>query len=212
MPRHRDITPREEVFAQAYCDYGNETFSNATKSARKAKYAEKHVGQTGSQLLKNCKIKERINKLVDEKLEKMGFNENTVLLGIIHDQRMAREAGEWSTSNACSKLLGEFFAIFKQKAIIEHKPVSTGAERMTDAERAASIRAAEAYKLHLAVDGDEIKGVRNLVKPTTLPEPIEVEQEPEQQEPEPIAITERTPAHLVGKGPGKPAHSLSTFE
>lgn len=53
----RDLTPKQLKFVQHYVDSGN-----ATQSAINAGYATKNAGYTGSQLLKNPKIREAVQK------------------------------------------------------------------------------------------------------------------------------------------------------
>lgn len=146
----RELTPREELFCQLYCNLGSETFSSATKAAREAKYSERFVGQTGSKLLKKSKIRARVRQIQSELLEKTGLTGESVILGILHDQEMARNKKEYSVSNACSKLLGETIALFKQRSIIDIPTPDIPADEQTPEERAATREAANVFKLKMA--------------------------------------------------------------
>ncbi|PTJ85185.1 terminase small subunit [Staphylococcus simulans] len=66
-----ELNKRQRTFAEAYAIPGTECYGNATKSAIYAGYKESRAEVTGSELVRNSKVKEYI-KGVEEKL----FDEN----------------------------------------------------------------------------------------------------------------------------------------
>lgn len=57
----RDLTPRQQAFADYYIEMGN-----ATEAARNAGYTGKYVGENADKLLKNTKIKAYIDQRLAE--------------------------------------------------------------------------------------------------------------------------------------------------
>lgn len=232
--QNRAVSMREEVFCQAMCAIGTKTFSNATKSKELAKYSDKTMG---SVVFNKPYIRERINKILAELFIKLDLTPEKILLGIMSDQKSARDVGKFSVSNACSRLLGETYAMFSEKLYIAEHLVVVEAPKLSDAERTASIESAKVYKLLMAgmisddgVIGQERVGIKQArSKPAKFtpsidvtPEPVEVKEEPEPvkamndlvKKQETIEETERIPAGMVGKGPrfNKSGHSVSDWK
>lgn len=66
--------PRQELFCQYYVTEINGKLYNATGAAIKAKYSEKTARQIASKLLTNVNIKNRIEELRNEAIEKIGID------------------------------------------------------------------------------------------------------------------------------------------
>ena len=114
-----DLSLRQELFCQAYCDVGNETFGNGTKSVLYAKYSPKGASASAYHLLRTPKVKARLNQIQGEIISKHGISVESILAGIVHDQKMARQAGQFAVSNQCSKMLGDVRAMFSERLIIQ---------------------------------------------------------------------------------------------
>lgn len=147
MSKEKVLSAREEIFCRAYCAKGSPTWSNATKSKELAGYADRTMGNA---IYKKAYIRERIDELLAELLEKIGLTPEKVLLGILNDQECARNDKLWSVSNQCSKLLGDTYAMFSDRHIISTE--RTTLDEMTPEEKAASEAAAELYKDTLATN------------------------------------------------------------
>lgn len=219
---NRTLSAREEVFCQAYCTIGSKNWSNATQSKDTAGYSSRTMG---SAIFNKVHIRSRIDEILKALLDKLGLSPEKVLLGIISDQVSAREAGQWAVSNQCSRLLGETYAMFSEKMIIAahviHQPKLDYAD-MTDTEKLkynseqkAIDEACRAYKLSLADAGTPIeRGRDNPVKSIPSVDVSKAAEEPySPDKPEqPYEPEEKIPAHLVGRSPGKPNQSASSWK
>jgi len=56
------LTPKQDSFCVHYTTIGAETFSNSTKAAIATAYSEKGAYVRGSELLRNRKVLERMEK------------------------------------------------------------------------------------------------------------------------------------------------------
>ena len=74
----KELTAKEEAFCVAYTTIGSETFSNGTKSAIEAKYAEDSARTQAWRMLRKEHIKKRIRELYEKNME-----ENMVTVGSV---------------------------------------------------------------------------------------------------------------------------------
>ena len=81
----KELTAREEAFCVAYTTIGSETFSNGTKSATEAGYAEDSARTQAWRMLRKEHIKRRIRELYDKNMEENMVTVNSVLANLDHD-------------------------------------------------------------------------------------------------------------------------------
>lgn len=195
---------KQQLFIRHYTNGDNkETFQNGRRSAMAAKYSEKSAHNTACTLLKNIRVKEAIRESWDEFLDEQGLSEGYVLAGIMHNEKMLREKGDYKGAEICTRDLGSTLALFSDNLIIAAR-VSAPEEELSPATQQAAIEAANAYKLSLSRSLPDIEQPRNTVSfvPST----------PIVDSPEPQEITERVPADMVGRGQSKPTHTQSNWK
>jgi phage terminase small subunit len=112
MKQTKRLTPKQESFCIHYTTIGAETFGNGTKSAITAGYSEKGAYARGSELLRNRKVRERINELHAENMSRNNITVDKVLADLEHDKLMARKAGQYGVAKGCTELQGKYLVMF----------------------------------------------------------------------------------------------------
>ena len=74
-----DLNQRQKTFAEAYAIPGTSTYGNATKSAISAGYKESRAEVTGSELVRNSKIREYIKGIEQELFDEQIMSGKEVL-------------------------------------------------------------------------------------------------------------------------------------
>ncbi|MHC4637817.1 MAG: terminase small subunit [Planctomycetota bacterium] len=108
----KELTAKEEAFCVAYTTIGSETFSNGTKSAEEAGYAEKSARTQAWRMLRKEHIKKRIRELYDKNMEENMVTVGSVLANLDHDRQMARKNHQYSIATRCTELEGKYLAMF----------------------------------------------------------------------------------------------------
>ena len=151
MNNEKELTAKEEAFCVAYTTIGSETFSNGTKSAIEAGYAEDSARTQAWRLLRKEHIKKRIRELYDKNMEENIVTINSVLANLDHDRQMARKNHQYSVATRCTELRGKYLAMFTDNIADKTEKVP---EPLTDEERAIYQEAAKKL-LALGAKGHE---------------------------------------------------------
>lgn len=106
------LTAKEEAFCVAYTTVGSETFSNGTKSAIEAGYAEDSARTQAWRMLRKEHIKKRICELYDKNMEENMVTTSSVLANLDHDRQMARKNHQYSVATRCTELRGKYLSMF----------------------------------------------------------------------------------------------------
>ena len=114
MNNDKELTAKEEAFCVAYTTIGSETFSNGTKSAIEAGYAEDSARTQAWRMLRKEHIKKRIRELYDKNMEENMVTISSVLANFAHDRLMARKHNQYHVAKSCTELEGRHLAIFKK--------------------------------------------------------------------------------------------------
>ncbi len=136
----KELTAKEEVFCVAYTSIGSETFSNGTKSAIEAGYAEDSARTQAWRMLRKEHIKKRIRELYDKNMEENGVTVNSVLANLDHDRQMARKYNQYGAAIRCTELEGKYLAMFTDNISNTTEPVL---KPVTDEEQAIYREAAK---------------------------------------------------------------------
>ena len=110
----KELTAKEEAFCVAYTTIGSETFSNGTKSAIEAGYAEDSARTQAWRMLRKEHIKKRNRELTDKYMEENGVTVASVLANLAHDRLMARKHNQYSVAKSCTELEGKYLAMFTE--------------------------------------------------------------------------------------------------
>ena len=149
MDNEKGLTAKEEAFCVAYTTIGSETFSNGTKSAEEAGYAENSARTQAWRMLRKEHIKKRIRELYDKNMEENMVTTGSVLANLAHDRQMARKHNQYSVAKSCTELEGKYLAMFTDnvnQTIEEPREFSEGE---TDILREAARKMLELkYKVH----------------------------------------------------------------
>ena len=117
-----NLTPRQDSFCVHYTTIGSDTYSNGTKSAIAAEYAEKGAHVTATKLLKQEAIRERIVELQAENMKRNMITVDKVLADLEHDKLLARKAHQYSVAKGCTELQGKYLAMFTDRIDTEPMP------------------------------------------------------------------------------------------
>ncbi len=112
MNNEKELTAKEEAFCVAYTTIGSETFSNGSKSAIEAGYAEDSARTQAWRMLRKEHIKRRNRELYDKNMEENMVTINSVLANLDHDRQMARKNHQYSVATRCTELRGKYLAMF----------------------------------------------------------------------------------------------------
>lgn len=112
MTEDKSPTAKEECFCVAYTTIGSDTFSNGTKSAQEAGYAEDSSRTQAWRMLKKEHIKKRIRELNEKNMEENMVTVSSVLANLAHDRIMARKNHQYSVAARCTELEGRWLAMF----------------------------------------------------------------------------------------------------
>ena len=115
MNKEKELTAKEEAFCVAYTTIGSETFSNGTKSAIEADYAEDSARTQAWRMLRKEHIKKRIRELYDKNMEENMITVGSVLANLAHDRLMARKHNQYHVAKSCTELEGKHLAMFTDK-------------------------------------------------------------------------------------------------
>ena len=115
MNNEKELTPKEEAFCVAYTTIGSETFSNGTKSAIDAGYAEDSARTQAWRMLRKEHIKKRIRELYDKNMEENMVTISSVLANLAHDRLMARKHHQYHVAKSCTELEGRHLAMFTDR-------------------------------------------------------------------------------------------------
>ncbi len=132
MNNEKELTAKEEAFCVAYTTIGSETFSNGTKSAIEAGYAEDSSRTQAWRMLRKEHIKKRIRELYDKILEENMVTPASVLVNLDHDRKMARKHHQYNVSKSCTELMGKYLAMFTDRYVSEN----TEKSELTEAQEA----------------------------------------------------------------------------
>lgn len=136
----KELTAKEETFCVTYTTIGSETFSNGTKAAEEAGYAENSARTQAWRMLRKEHIKKRIRELYDKNMEENMVTTSSVLANLDHDRQMARKNQQYSVATRCTELRGKYLAMFTDNIAdkTEEPP-----KPLTDEERAIYQEAAK---------------------------------------------------------------------
>jgi len=129
----RELSPQEVLFCDAYADAESETYSNATKSAELAKYAQPH--NAGWKLKQRQVVKDRLQEIYEK--NKAGIGK--VMSDLEYERLLAIKKGDLSSAIRASELQGKRVGAFSDKHIFEmeerpfHKPVDPKLEEKMQA-------------------------------------------------------------------------------
>ncbi len=140
MNNEKELTAKEEAFCVAYTTIGSETFSNGTKSAIEADYAEDSARTQAWRMLRKEHIKKRIRELYDKNMEENMVTTSSVLANLDHDRQMARKNHQYSVATRCTELEGKYLAMFTDNISNTTEQVP---KPLTDEERAIYREAAK---------------------------------------------------------------------
>ncbi len=140
MNNEKELTAKEEAFCVAYTTIGSETFSNGTKSAIEAGYAEDSARTQAWRMLRKEHIKRRIRELYDKNMEDNMVTTGSVLANLSHDRQMARKNRQYSVATRCTELQGKYLAMFTDNISDTTEQVP---EPLTDEEQAIYREAAQ---------------------------------------------------------------------
>ena len=107
-----NLKPRQDIFCVHYTTIGSDTYSNGTKAALAAGYAETSAHVTATKLLKQDAIRDRIVELQAENMRRNLITVDKVLVDLEHDKLLAREARQYSVAKSCTELQGKYLAMF----------------------------------------------------------------------------------------------------
>lgn len=128
-----DLTDKQKAFVREYL-----VDLNATQAAIRAKYSSKNADKIGSELLGKTRIRDEIQKAMDERSKRTEITSDYVLQGLktVADRCMQGEpvtdregnpTGEWrfdsSGANRALELLGKHLKLFTEK--VEHNGTVT---------------------------------------------------------------------------------------
>ncbi len=154
------LTMREEQFCLHCSAIGNETFSNATRSAEMAGY--KCPEKQGWKVFRKQKIQDRISELIAEHLKRNKITVDTTLCKLENLRVKSEAKGDLVTALGAVKLEGSFLSMFSEKFVLEvsgNQSVLAQAH-MAEAKRIASIV--------LSLDGDgEMQQLPEFTPPET---------------------------------------------
>ena len=131
MNIEKELTAKEEAFCVAYTTIGSETFSNGTKSAIEAGYAEDSARTQAWRMLRKEHIKRRIRELYDKNMEDNMVTTGSILANLAHDRLMARKNHQYSVATRCTELEGKYLAMFTDRIDTEPMPEP---KKLTDEE------------------------------------------------------------------------------
>ena len=100
----KELTPKEEAFCVAYTTIGSEMFSNGTKSAIEAGYAEDSARTQAWRMLRKEHIKKHIRELYDKNMKENMVTTSSVLANLAHDRLMARKHHQYHVAKSCTEL------------------------------------------------------------------------------------------------------------
>ena len=107
------MNTQQESFCVHYTTIGSETYSNGTKAALAAGYAEKSAHVAAARLLKKEAIRNRIVELQAENMKRNMITIDKVLSDLEHDKLLARKNHQYSVATRCTELQGKYLAMFK---------------------------------------------------------------------------------------------------
>lgn len=224
-------TRRQEAFCQAYAIPTSPGWKKTAVSAREAGYTEKGSPNRGRELIKKAHIRARVDVIFKEWSKwNPAFNEDQILLKHINLMERAEKEGDLGEARANLIKIGEIGGIYKQRQLIQAEVVAVSVE-LPAGQSEAMRDAAKIYKLKMATEGDDPERGRNnpvkLIEATTytpsddktedvnkaIEQAIEDSKKDAVREDiaKTVEETERIPAHLVGRSPGKPQHSADNF-
>ena len=145
MNETKTLTPKQDSFAVHYTTIGAETFSNGTKSAIEAGYSEKSAYSQACNLLKNPKIRQRINELHTENMQRNSITVDKVLADLEHDKIMARKHNQYAVAKECSIAQGKHLAMFTDNQTVTNtiQQAEMDKEELEECRRIADIRIAQ---------------------------------------------------------------------
>jgi len=132
MNKEKELTAKEEAFCVAYTTIGSETFSNGTKSAIEAKYAEDSARTQAWRMLRKEHIKKRILELYDKNMDRNLITVDKVLADLEHDKLLAREHHQYGVAKGCTELQGKYLAMFTDRNIVNE---DTEKQELTERQR-----------------------------------------------------------------------------
>ncbi len=136
----KEISAKEEAFCVAYTTIGSETFSNGTKSATEAGYAEDSARTQAWRMLRKEHIKGRIRELYDKNMQENMVTVSSVLTNLAHDRQMARKHHQYHVAKSCTELEGKYLAMFTDNIADKTEPTP---KPLTDEEKAIYREAAK---------------------------------------------------------------------
>jgi phage terminase small subunit len=113
------LNPKEDSFCIHYTTIGTETYSNGTRSAMEAGYAEKSAHTSAWKLLKRPAIRERVLELHTENMRRNMITVDKVLADIEHDKILARQKGDIASALRADELQGKYLAMFVERSQVE---------------------------------------------------------------------------------------------
>ncbi|MHC4255656.1 MAG: terminase small subunit [Planctomycetota bacterium] len=159
MNKEKELTAKEEAFCVAYTTIGSETFSNGTKSAIEAGYAEDSARTQAWRMLRKEHIKKRNRELYNKNMEENMVTVGSVLANLAHDRQMSRKHHQYSVAKSCTELEGKYLAMFKENQRLPettHKPLSPEEQKIWQ-EAAKKLCDLELKKKRIEQSGSQIK-------------------------------------------------------
>lgn len=110
MSGNKALTVRNAQFAAHFIIEGN-----ATKAAKLAGYSEATAYAQGSRLMKDPLVRAEIERLDEERNDRLQLSADKVLTDIHRNARKAEKAGEHSAAIRGHELLGKHLKLFVEK-------------------------------------------------------------------------------------------------
>lgn len=108
-----DLSPKQRMFCQEYI-----IDLNQTQAAIRAGYSPKTANEQASRLLANVNIKEYVQSLMDERIERTEITADYVLNGIKDSTEALKADGDHAATFKGYELLGKHLKMFTDK--VEH--------------------------------------------------------------------------------------------
>jgi hypothetical protein len=97
---------------------------NATRAARAAGYSKRSAEMTVSRMIRNDKVKEAIDKLLNEQANKLQITREKVLADLEHVRKAAFASGQYAPSIKATELHGKHLNMFSDRLLHGLDPVT----------------------------------------------------------------------------------------
>ena len=106
-----ELTPKENLFCEAFANPESRTYGNATKSAQAAGYSQPH--NAGWKLRRRSQIRARLGELYEVSAAALG----RVMTDLEHERQLAVAKGDIASAVRASELMGKRLGAFLERNI-----------------------------------------------------------------------------------------------